>query len=125
MTFGLLGFKTSFLFGHISFAVVSSWTCWIVFFGMLILFILQWRKDEQSESPLQKRAARRFEYTHKEIFPLLSKKERKEMLIVLENTISNAELFKKKKLLAKLYDSNNSTPRRLSRENNKKVCFRL
>ena len=86
-----------------------------------ILHLLKRPRLSSNESDLPIRALERFKFTHKEVFPLLSRQEMKDMLIVFNNTVHNAMLFKKKKYFAKL---EKNSPRKLNKDG-KRVCFRF
>lgn len=84
-----------------------------------ILHLLKKPRLSSNESDLPIRALERFRFTHKEVFPLLSRQEMRDMLVVFNNTVHNAMLFKKKKFFAKF---ERDSPRKLMKDG-KRVCF--
>jgi len=94
---------------------------WIVLAIIIAAAIFLWNKLRNRQSPVHERALERFRYTHREVFPLLSLQEKKEMLQTLENTIWNAELSKKDQEFAKVMRS--SPKKALNKD--RRVCFKL
>ncbi len=96
-------------------------TSWIFLAIMIAAAIFIWNRLRNSKSAVHERALERFKYTHREVFPLLSTKEKKEMLHVLENTIWNAELSKRDQEFAKV---RRDSPKKAINKD-RKVCFKL
>lgn len=112
--------RSSFLASIFSYTL-PSWLCWTIFSILMVILVYILKDNKEDETDVHIRALQRFQFTHKEVLPLLSKKERHEMLQVLENTIANARLFKDKKELVKL---DTMTKKKLNKEG-KRVCFKV
>lgn len=93
---------------------------WAVVGLLCLIAIYAWRKM-YSNYAIRSRAMERFQFTHREVFPLLNKQETQEMYKVLDNTVLNAKMSMKHSEYVKL---EKSLPKRINKEE-RRVCFNL
>lgn len=74
---------------------------WIVIAFIVFAFLYLQRKNKHGDLYMQVKALERFQSIHKEVLPLLTTKEKNQMLEVLQNTVANSQLFKNNRTLAK------------------------
>jgi len=78
-------------------------------------------KKSKKIPDLKTRMLRKFQFANYELLPQLSNEEKQEMIQVLQNTITNAELFKK----GKDYKDNSMKTQRQIKNPIKKVHFKF
>lgn len=80
---------------------------------------------KKNKKSLRARISREFKHANREVFSMMDKSERNEMMKVINTTVLNAELFKKNSEKA-LDQSCQSFPlKRKNRTPEKKVVFKL
>ena len=97
-------------------SMTFSWLSKLAVIIFVILNLVWLFSKKSSKIPdVQTRMLRKFHFTNFELLPHLNSDERKEMIQVLQNTITNAELFKSKDSTANIgtkLKKQNKTPAR-------------